>query len=122
MDAEALILAREASYRGDGTSRRPAVYNTAEELLALREAGYLIGPDTTTLASRKIGIREPTPDYAAPQPGEEATPRHWTAGEHAHLARAYSQGQHATRIQQAFPVEAAEIERIRWLFSDPDLA
>lgn len=124
MNVEALIADREASYRGEGTYRQPAVYNSVEELLVLREAGYLIGPDSRTVVEQKFAAHKDDPRYSESRPGE-ATARHWTSDEMGNLRRTYSQGEYVARIHQAFPVETDAIEfrrqNLELALSDPDM-
>lgn len=123
MDVDALFCAREAAYRGEGSSRAPAVYNSVEELLDLREAGYLIGPDARTVAEQKFTASGDDPSYRTAQPGH-ATARHWTFDEIASVTACYRQRVFVDRIRSAFPVECSAVERresFSGAVSDPDV-
>ncbi|MUL61184.1 hypothetical protein B5P44_01115 [Mycobacterium sp. CBMA 213] len=127
MRVDALFAARESSYRGEGTLSHTAIYNSVEELLELREAGYLVGPGDRTIRMQKFRPHPSEPGYRVAAPGE-ATAHHWTPDEIDGVMLAYRQGEQVDRIRRAFPVEAAnednEASRVRNLtqqFSDPDL-
>lgn len=124
MNIDGLVAQREAAYRGEGAWRQPAVYNGVDELLALREAGYLIGPDARTVMEQRFSAHRDDPQYSEAKPGE-APARHWTSDEMASVRRAFSQGEHVARIRQAFPVETHAIDARNHFyesaFSDPDL-
>lgn len=122
MSIDALVTAREASYRGEGDWRTPAVYNTADQLLQLREAGYLLGPDARTVAAQKF-TAHPSNTLYSPAVSGQATARHWTAEEIESIRGCYRRGQDVTRIRQAFPVETAALDREEWdrlSLTDPD--
>ncbi|UHJ58768.1 hypothetical protein LT337_32205 (plasmid) [Mycolicibacterium fortuitum] len=123
MSIDALITAREASYRGEGDWRTPAIYNTVDELLFLRESRYLIGPDARTVAAQKFTAHKDNPHYSHAPPGQ-GTARHWTAEEIESIRRCYWREEHVARIRQAFPVETAAFDREKWnlqVFNDPEL-
>lgn len=122
MGIDAVIAAREASYQGESDRRAPAVHSTVEDLLLLREAGYLVGPDARAVASQKFAAHRDNPLYSHAAEGH-ATARHWTAAEIENIRHCYRRGEHVGRIRQAFPVESAVLDRDEeklQVFSDPD--
>jgi hypothetical protein len=81
MNSDALATARTNAYNGD-----TGVYNTVDELIVLRESGFLLGGEA------------------------EETPRDWTADESAEIKGAYRAGEHRERLAVLFHAECAEVD------------
>lgn len=81
MDHAELARERVRNYRGDVTQ-----CNTVEELIRLRESGFLEG-----------GVAD-------------GTPRDWTMEESAAIKTAYRYGEHVDEIRRWFPAEADEAD------------
>lgn len=81
MNSDSVAAARASAYTGD-----VGVYNTVDELIALRESGFLVGGSA------------------------EGTPRDWTADESACIKGAYRDGHRSGRLRELFSRECDEVD------------